>query len=105
MNEFMVELSIEHGCNTTIMFFITIAIACRDEPEGVCYEGKPASVDYNPCDCTPKEEPAQKADAPPSAAQLAKKGTIASDAGKNAAAPDAIRASVLARAKAGSVKK
>jgi hypothetical protein len=93
---------------------ITIAIGCRDEPCGWTIppevfdeDGRSLSVDYNPCGCDKgvpmKEDPAKQP--PPTAAQMAKKDTIASDAMKNPAAPDAVRASVLARAKSGSVKK
>ncbi|KAG0566601.1 hypothetical protein KC19_7G076400 [Ceratodon purpureus] len=73
-------------------------------------EGQSLSVDYNPCGCDKgvpiKEEPVKEAAAPPAtAAQTAKKDAIAADAMKNPAAHDAVRASVLARAKSGSIKK
>lgn len=64
--------------------------------------------EYDPCGCDrfkKKEPPPEEPPKEPSPAQLAKKSTIAADASKGSAAPDPVRASVLAKAKAGSMKK
>lgn len=85
----------------------------EDEPRPKKVVEEPISEvndEYDPCGCDrfkkkepPPEEPPKEKE--PSPAQLAKKSAIAADAKKGSAAPDPVRESILAKAKAGSAKK
>ncbi|XP_073386804.1 uncharacterized protein [Physcomitrium patens] len=86
------------------------------EPEPPCgFTLPPEDFDkterVDPCGCQSQEPPCkdelgeQAAAGPPSANQMAKKNVIAKDGMWNAEAPDAIGASVLARAKSGRADK
>uniref|UniRef100_A0A7I4CD88 Uncharacterized protein n=1 Tax=Physcomitrium patens TaxID=3218 RepID=A0A7I4CD88_PHYPA len=109
-----IQLWLEKNIAPLLIQALNALVAKRPEPP--CgFTLPPEDFDkterVDPCGCQSQEPPCkdelgeQAAAGPPSANQMAKKNVIAKDGMWNAEAPDAIGASVLARAKSGRADK